>query len=447
MHLSDIINIINGSCINSKKNDVLFKRVIIDSREVKKNDLFIALKGKNYDAHNYIQDILNKKPSAIIVERNINIDTKIPIIKVESTHNCLIQIGKYYRSLFHGNIIAITGSVGKTTTKELISIILSKKYNVVKSDGNRNNHIGVPMTLTKLNNSYDIAVLELGMNHKNEISKLSSICNPNLSVITNIGTAHIGNLGSKKEIYKAKLEIVDGMNKGKLIINSDDDYLKKMKKINNIDIIKCGLNNNELKVTNIKYDIFKTIFRLIHNNKEYEFTINVPGTHIINDCILAIKVGQIYNVSFEDMIDAINEYKPLNNRLNIKEYEDNILIDDCYNSNYESVIALINYIKNINKAKIIILGDILELGKYSKVIHKRIGKYLNKNGFKNIIFVGKYMYYAHKKNKNSFYFKNNEDVIEYLKSINIINKLILIKGSRGMHLEEISLFLESKLKK
>lgn len=445
MKIIDIIDEIDGIVINGENIDKNFNNVIIDSRCLNKNDLFIALKGNNYDPHNYIEEIIEKKPAAIIVEKNITIKTKIPIIKVENTYKCLMDIGSKFRKAFLGDVIAVTGSAGKTTTKELISLILSKKYNVLKSIGNKNNHVGVPLTLTQLNNDYDIGVLELGMNHKNEISKLSKVCNPSIGIITNIGTAHIGNLGSKKNIYKAKMEIIDGMDSGILIVNGDDKYLGKLKS-SKLNIIKCGIKKGDIRVTRINYGLFKSIFYVINNNKEYKFTLNIPGAHLVKNCLLAIKIGDMYNVPFEDMVDAIASYKTLENRLDVKIYKDNILVDDCYNSNYESVKALIEYIKNINKNKILILGDILELGKYSKRIHKKIGKLLRKNKLENIIFTGEYMYYAHKKNKNSVYLKTTEKVIKYLENIDIHNSLILIKASRGEHLEDISEYLNNRLK-
>lgn len=448
MKLFDIIKATKGYVINQKFKNKEFNKVVIDSRLVNKNDVFIAIKGKHFDGHNYIKDIIKKKPCAIIISENIDINTNIPIIKVDDTHKCLMDIGSYCRNKFNGSIIAVTGSVGKTTTKELISLILSKKYKVLKSEGNKNNHIGVPLTLTQLNNQYDVAVLELGMNHKNEISNLSKLVKPNISIITNIGTAHIGNLGSKKNIFKAKMEIIDGMDSGNLILNNDDKYLKKVDNFDKIQITKCGIKNcDDMIIDEIKCDIFKTQFCILFNNKKYKFILNIPGIHLIKNCLIAIKIGQIYNISFEDMIDAVKEYKPLNNRLNISCYGNNILIDDCYNSNYESVLGLINYIKDIKKEKIIVLGDILELGKYSKKVHIKIGKVLNKYKFRNLIFVGEYMYYAHKKNSGSIYFKNNDELINYLNNNNINNSLILVKGSRGMHLEEIVLFLNNKLKK
>lgn len=433
MFISDILKTINGEVINGVSVDNTFNDIVTNSREVKERDIFIALSGNNYDGHEFIEDAITKGASAIIVSKHTDTETNIPLIMVSDTKEALIQIGAYYRNNFKGKVIAITGSAGKTMTKELIYNILSKKYKVLKNEGNKNNHIGVPLTLSKLNNDYEFAVIEVGMNHKGEISKLSSIIKPNTSVITNIGTSHIGNLGSQKNIFKAKLEILDGMDSGTLIINNDDKYLKKIKCNKKIDIIKF----DDLTISKIESTLYTTKFNIKYKEKNYEFLLNVPGSYLVKNCLLAIKVGIKYNVSFEDIIGAIKEYKPLNNRLNIQKIDNNILIDDCYNSNYESVISLINYLKNIDRDKVIILGDILELGKYSKKIHKKIGKILNKNKFHNLLFVGKYMYYAHRKNKKSKYFHNNNELIEYLKKINIDNSIILVKGSRGMHLESV----------
>ena len=230
MKLSQINKIINGK-IN---NDISFNKIKVNSKEIQPGDLFLAIN----KGHDYIDEAINNGAVAIISEKEL--DT--PSIKVDNSVITLGKIAHYIRNLYNIPLIAITGSVGKTTTKELIYLVLSKKYKVLKSNKNQNNHIGLPLTLLNLNNTYDVIVTELGMNHFNEISYLSNICNPNYAVITNIGTAHIGNLGSKKNILKAKLEILDGMNEGYLIVNNDDKYLNKLKntiKVNS-KILKIG---------------------------------------------------------------------------------------------------------------------------------------------------------------------------------------------------------------
>lgn len=436
MRILDVLDIVHGKCDNMK--DRIVKGFAIDSRCIQNGDVFIALKGKNYDGNDYIEDAIKNGASAIITEKKTK--CKVSVIEVLDTYDSLRCIGKYYRDNFKGKVIAITGSAGKTTTKELISLILSKKYRVLKSEGNKNNHIGLPMTLMNLNNSYDMCVVELGMNHLGEIAHLSKICKPDIGIITNIGTAHIGNLGSKKNIFKAKMEITNGI-KEKLIVNGYDKYLKKVK-LKNIELV----NTNDLHVTKIVCDLQHSEFFVKKNDKEYKFTLNMIGKHLIQNCLLAIKVGEEYGVPFEDMIDAIKEYKTLDKRLNVKNYGNNILIDDSYNSNYESVKELIEYISKIDKEKLIILADILELGKYSKKIHQKIGKLLRKKKLKNVIFIGKNMYYAYKKNKSGIYFNTNDECTNYLHSLDLENKLILIKGSHGMHLEQIVSLLEEKMK-
>lgn len=444
MNLNELLNITSGVVINNKYSNKSFKEISINSKEILTNSLFIALRGKKYDAHDYLDEVIKKKPIFILVDKDVYIKTKIPIIKVDDCYDALIKIGLYYRKCFNGKVICVTGSAGKTMTKELIYNILKIKYKVLKSNGNHNNHIGLPLTLSKLNNNYDIAVMEVGMNHLNEIDKLSKMTLPNDSVITNIGTAHIGNLGSKKNIFKAKMEIINGMKDGNLIVNGYDNYLKKIKKIKNISVMKVGLDK-ELILKSIKSDLYKTSFKIIYQNKVYNFVLNIPGKHLIQNCMLAIKVGLLYGIDINAIINVINEYKPLNNRLNIYNYKSNILIDDSYNSNFESLSCLLNYLKDVNKNKILILGDILELGSYSKSIHIKIGKIIKKYKFNNVIFIGDNMYLAHKINKNSLYFKSNIDIINYIKNKNIVSSIIVVKGSNSMHLNEIVEFMKNYL--
>jgi len=234
MNVQMINKIVNGN-INIDY-DFKINKIKTNSKEVEEGDLFIAINKGN----DYIDEAINNKASCIIIEQDKIVD--IPTIKVESTINALGLIANYIRRQYDIPLIAITGSNGKTTTKDLISLILSSKYNILKSEKNQNNHIGLPQTLLKLNNKYDVVVLELGMNHLNEISYLSKICLPNYGIITNIGTAHIGNLGSKKNILKAKKEILDGLN-GYLLTNNNDRYLRKIKYKN---IIK--VNNKKMKL-------------------------------------------------------------------------------------------------------------------------------------------------------------------------------------------------------
>ena len=406
MKLSEINKILNGK-INK---DITFNKIRTSSKEIEKGDLFLAIN----KGHDYINEAIKNGAVAIICEKHLD----IPSIKVDDSILALGQIAHYIRSLYNIPLIAITGSVGKTTTKELIYLVLSKKYKVLKSNKNQNNHIGLSLTLLNLDETYDIVVTELGMNHFNEISYLSKICNPDYAIITNIGTAHIGNLGSKKNILKAKLEILDGMNEKKLIINNEDKYLKKIKntikvdtKSLNIKNIKCGFIQ-EFDIENVHF-VFNSF------------------KHLLNDVYIAIKIGLLFNIDLSLISEAISEYQTMDGRLNIinKNYK---IIDDSYNSSYEALIGGLDILKNESNKKFIILGDMLELGKYSIKYHKKINKYLNKVKNKEVLLIGNYTKFI-----KGIHFDSIDDIIGYLKSNIKENDIVYIKGSRKFNLDKI----------
>ena len=407
MHLSEINKVVDGIIYN----DVYINKIKTNSKEIEKGDLFLAIN----KGHDYINEAIDNGAVAIISE--IDVDN-IPYIKVNSSIAALGKIANYIRNKYNIPLIAITGSVGKTTTKELISLVLSKKYKVLKSLKNNNNHIGLPLTLLNLDDSYDIIVAELGMNHQGEIDYLSKICNPNYAVITNIGSAHIGNLGSKKNILKAKLEILNGMKDGYLIINNEDKYLKKIKYKNIIKVDKSSLNIKNYQ-DNIEFDI---------NN--IHFKINTYK-HLLIDFLIAIKIGMIFNVDLNLISEALVEYQNSEGRLNIIKSKYTI-IDDSYNSSFESLIGGLEILKDENKFKYIVIGDMLELGKYSYKYHKKINKYLKKINNKQVLLIGKYTKVIKGK-----HFNNIEDIINYLKENININDIIYLKGSRMMHLDKI----------
>ena len=419
MTLDEIIYIIKGKTrLTSNKK---INNICIDTRKIKKGDIFIALNGKKYDGHNYIKEAIRKGAIACIGEKDIEEDK---YIKVNSTYESLFLLGNYFRKKYNFPLIAITGSNGKTTTKELLVHILKSKYNILYNKESKNNIIGVSNTLFKSNKKYNLIVMELGSNHMGEISYLSKMCNPNTSIITNVGTSHLGYFKTKKNIFKEKTSIIAGMIDNNIIVNGDDEYLKKL------DYYKCGLNkNNNLIAYNIceykKYITFN-----INIDKEYTVTFNNPGKHFINDILLAIKVCLDYNIKIEDIINKIKTFKLVNKRMSIIKNKSNIIINDCYNSSYESVVAGINYIKKINKNKIIIIGDILELGKHSYKIHKKINKLLSKLKNTDIYTVGKYS-----RKIKGLNFTDSYELIKYLENIKIKDNYIYIKGSRGMNLD------------
>lgn len=425
MTLNEIIKIVGGKTdINSNEK---LKEIKTDSRKINKGDLFIALKGRNYDGDDFIDEAIKRGAIACITEKKVN----DKCILVSDINKVLFDLGNYIRNGFNIPLIAITGSNGKTTTKDLIYHILSSKYKVIKNEGNKNNLIGVSETLFKLDDTYEIIIMELGSNHMGEISYLSRMCNPDIGLITNIGSSHLGYFKTRKNIFKEKISIMDGMNKKELIVNGDDKYLKKLKQY------KCGRNsNNDLIAYNI-YEGEDYISFCIYVDKEYRVTFNNPGLHFINDILLAIKVSLIYGVKMKTIVRKISSFKITEKRMNLISAGSNNILNDCYNSSYESIVAGLNYLNNIKKNKVLIIGDILELGKYSKKIHKKVNREIKKGIYSKVLTVGDYSRYI-----NGIHFNNSDELIEYLCKNPIKNSYIYVKGSRRMNLDKVVDFLQ-----
>lgn len=415
MNLKEILSFI-GIGIDTS---LVINSIKTNSKEVKEGDLFLAIN----KGHDYIDEAISNGAVAIIVENSFKYD--VFTIHVDSTKEVLKKLAIYMRSLYKIPLIAVTGSTGKTTTKDLISLVLSKKYNVLKSIKNHNNKIGLPLTLLNLNESYDLIVTEMGMNQRYEISELSNIAKPDYAVITNIGSAHMGNLGGYKNILKAKLEILDGMDNGTLVINKCDKRLRKVKYKNKISVDK-----KELNISCIKYLEDSIEFYI----DDIKFKFNSPFKHLLTDVFIAIKMGELFNVPLNLISEAIEEFEMENGRLKILHGKYTI-IDDSYNSSYEAVIGGLNTLKNIKKFKFIILGDILELGKYSKKYNKKINRFLKKIKNKQVILIGKFTKYI-----KGIHFSTIEEINDYLKDNLIPDSVIYIKGSRRMNLDKIKIY-------
>lgn len=438
MKIEELKELLKGEIINKGKNNT-FKNIVIDSRKVEKGDLFIALRGKYQDGHNYIKDAIQKGACMIVTEENVEAKQKAGIIKVEDTLESLWTLAEYYRLQYQAPVIAVTGSVGKTTTKNLIAEVLGSNYKVLKSEKSFNNHFGVPLTLLELNDEYDLVLLELGMNHAGEISKLSRLCQPNVSVITNIGTSHIGNLGSKKNILKAKMEILDGMDEmGILILNDDDEYLHSILDIENCSIYRVGTKDN----VDFKAELLDKEFKV--TVQQVEYIIPILENYLLPNYLIAIQIGILFGLHMEQIIENIKKFKMEEHRLEVIDKGNYKIIDDSYNASFESFTAALSTLDKKNNY-LFILGDMAELGKYSRKMHKKLGNLLKKFPNKDILLVGNYVKYIANKNKKiSKRFENNEQLISLLKEIDLTNKTVFLKGSHMMKLEDIRYFLENQ---
>lgn len=432
MNILEILNITKGSLINKINLNLNINKFKINSKDINKGDCYIALIG-NTDGHKYIKNAIKNGASLIIVSKKVSYN--IPTILVQDTTKALGHLATLIRNKYQPKVIAITGSVGKTTTRQLIYTILKTKYKCHQSKKNYNNHIGVPLTMFDLNKDDEIAIVEMGMNHFNEIKYLSKMVTPDIAVITKIGTSHIGNLGSKKNILKAKLEIKEGL-KGPLFVNGDDELLKKEK------AYKSGFDkNNNLIAYNLKTSLTNSTFNININDKEYEIKINLPS-HLINNVLIAIHIGLYLNIDINTIINALKNYHSYDMRMNIlHDHHNNTIINDCYNSSLESLTGVLKLLEQEKQNKLLILGDINELGSYSKEIHEQIPPLLNKINNKKVILIGKQIT---KIKYEASYFNNYQEVISYLKNKQIKDTLILIKASRSLKLENITNFLINK---
>ena len=438
MYLEDIIKVINGNLICGENTSL--DNFTINSKEINKDDIFVGIKGETIDGSKFYLDALKKGAKGVIINKGIykeKVDGKF-IVEVDDTTKALQQIAAYKRDNINIPVIGITGSVGKTSTKDMISSVLSTKYKVCKTKGNLNNHLGVPLTILSLKDE-EVLVVEMGMNHLGEISVLSKIARPDISVITNVGTAHIGNLGSRENILKAKLEILDGMNNGKLIINNDNDMLHNWYLNNKDNVITVGINNDsDIMATDIKYDEY-TNFKY----KDNEITVKVGGEAFIYNSLIGIAVGSLLNIDIEDIKKGIFNLELTKMRLEIvKSKHEFTIINDCYNANYDSMKSSITYLsKMTGNKKIAVLGDMLELGDYSMELHRKVGEVLKDTNIDIVILVGELSKYiketASTSNNTVIRCNNNKEAADKDLSLASKDDVILIKASNSMNFKEI----------
>lgn len=377
--VNELIEATSGRFINQAQNTII-RGISIDSRTMHNKDAFIAIKGSNFDGHDFIDEAINKGASCIIVHSSefiVHSKKKVPIMKVSDTTKALGDIARFQRRKFNIPVIAVTGSNGKTTTKEMIAHILSRKFKVLKNEGTKNNQIGLPLTLLKLNSSYDIAVLEVGTNHPGEIFYLARICQPNIGIIINIGPGHLANLGDLGGVFREKYKIVENLEKPYIgILNADDDLLKRriFIKSEKAIVLGFGMNNHcDFFASHVKNVNDKIKFCV---NQKYKFTLKTPGYYNIYNALAAITVARIFGIAYKDIILRLNTFDFPQSRLKLMELNSVKFIDDTYNSNPLSLKQALNVLVNFRTAgrKIFVMGDMLELGSYKKSFHYQAGQ-------------------------------------------------------------------------
>ncbi len=445
---NDIKKACNGTFVGNKELlNSYINGVCIDSRKAEKGFLYVPFKGEKVDGHDYISSAFSNGAILTLSEKDLP-DAKFPYIKVESSMKAIQEIAKSYRDTLNVKIIGITGSVGKTSTKEIVAATLSSKYKVLKTEGNYNNEIGLPLTIFKIKKEHQIAVLEMGISDFGEMDLLSSIAKPDICVITNIGACHLETLKNLDGVLKAKTEMFLHMKKdGIILLNGDDPKLRTITKYQGITPAFYGLNdNNDIFANEIKSHGLKGISAKIFdkkNNKRHEVFVNIPGMHMIYNALAAVFIAKYFDMSHEDIEKGLKTLKPVSGRINIINSKNNLtIIDDCYNANPTSMKASIDVLDLANTRKVAILGDMFELGENEKSLHKEIGEHLNLKDIDVLVTIGnlsKHIYSSEKKlsKDNKFYFENIDEFLNNYTSFIKENDTILIKASNSMNFKRI----------
>lgn len=434
--------------------DVEITGVSIDSRSIQPGELFIAIQGDNFDGHNFIRSALEKGASGIMAHKQMSSD--VPAIFVDNTLEALGSLARGYRIMRGCQVIGITGSVGKTTTKEMMADILGTTYHTCRTQGNHNNNVGLPLSILKMDENCEMAVMEMGMNHFREMAYLTSIARPNVAVINNIGTMHIEHLGSREGILNAKMEILEGLlPNGIVIFNGDEPLLWNQKDRLSQKVIYFGIENAacDVRASKIKQADGGMYFCISGLGEEFEVFVPAEGQHIVYDALAAITVAIVEKVRPERIQLALAMFRNTGSRQSIYEKAGFTIIEDCYNAGPESMKAALGVLAEHQKngRRIAVLGDMLELGTSSIAEHYRLGRLAAEKA--DMVFA----YGPHSdrvvigaitggiNTKNTGRFNTHEELAAMLRRVAKSGDTLLFKGSRGMKMERaLELFLQGK---
>ncbi len=419
--------------------NVLVSGVFTDTRKPVPGGLFLALAGERFDGHAFVPSLEEGDTAAVLIGREL--ETVLPAVIVKDTGRALCDLAAWHRARFDIPVIALTGSVGKTTTKEMIAVVLSRRGKTLKTEGNLNNNIGMPLTLLRLDDDDTAAVIEMGMNHAGELSLLTSVCRPTAALITNVGVNHIENLGSRENILKAKLEILEGLEKGSLVfLNADNDLLAPLD-LPDFEVVRYGLEADApITAREIETAADGTDFTLCVYGETARVRLNSPGVHNVCNALAAAAVGYHHGVPVSQIADALAEYAPTGRRQRTVKYGDVTLIDDCYNASPTSTKASLEVLAGSPGRRIAILGDMLELGSFAEDMHKDVGAYCK--GRADLLFAyGRLSRYtaqlAGAAGVPSRSFTDAAELSREVKKILAGGDTVLVKGSRGMKMEQI----------
>lgn len=451
LSFDELVEGLKGKVIFEGTNKT-FNEICTDTRKIAKDNVFLALKGENFNGNEFALKALDMGASIVIVDEVLFEDKEVKdlnkgtVIKVSNTYQSLLSLAKYYREKLRIKVVGITGSTGKTSTKDLTSAFLSGKYKVFKTEGNFNNHIGLPLMILKLSSEYDVAVLELGMSNLKEIHTLAECARPDIAVITNIGLSHIENLKTQDNILKAKMEITDFFNeKNTLIVNAQDEYLQDLK-CQKYEILKTGYDDKfNFVAKSIKILENKTVFDISDDGIDYTFDLPMVGAHNVLNALLAVAVSKKLGLTFKEMIEGLKNIKATSMRLQFIKKDNITIINDCYNASPDSMKAALDVLNSTKgKRKVAILGTMNELGHEAENSHEKVAEYAK--GRVNLLIVTGDYSESYKKGfeKNDIRIYNTKvELIEDLKNVVKDGDVILVKASRGIKYEDIVKHLEN----
>lgn len=430
----------------------------IDSRRIEKGGLFFAAEGEKADGHKFIGQVFEKgalcvitmkTPEAVEKEHGVPVCAWGAYILVEDSFLALKKIGAYYRSRLSIPVVGITGSVGKTSTKEFIAGVLAEKYHVLKTEGNFNNEIGLPLTLLRIRDEHEAAVVEMGISEFGEMSRLGEMARPDICVITNIGQCHLENLHDRAGVFKAKTEIFDYMQEdGKVCLNGEDDFLSKVETVNGRAVHYFGISKNpnfEVYATDIENKgLFGSSAMLHLKDEVFPIEISLPGQHMVINAAAAAMVGNLLNLTTKQIQAGIKKVAPVGGRSNLLRLSDRVVIDDCYNANPVSMKAAVDLLLTAEGRTVAVLGDMFELGENALKMHAEVGAYAVEKGVDVLCAVGEQseaMYQAALDgagdNQKILYFKDQETLLNGLPSLLKSKDTILVKASHGMGFDKV----------
>lgn len=430
--------------IDNEYMDQGIQGISIDSRDIKSQNLFIPFKGENVDGHKYVAQALKDGAGASFYQKGMPLDERVdgPIIWVEDTLTALQQLAKAYLEFVNPQVIAVTGSNGKTTTKDMIESVLKPQFKVKKTQGNYNNEIGMPLTILELDLDTEISILEMGMSGFHEIEFLSNLAEPNIAVITNIGESHMQDLGSREGIAKAKSEITVGLQPGGLFIYDGDEPLLEpyVNQLTNVDLISIGKNSTNSLVSQMESINNDGIAFTI--NEEERFELPILGEHNMKNATIAIAVGKRLNLSYDTIFNNLSKVQLTGMRMQQYHTSDNsLVINDAYNASPTSMKAAIDTLTVMDGRKILVVGDVLELGPDSQIMHEQVGKYLDGKAIDTLFTFGTESQYISNVGKQYVnhveHFEDKQKLIQTIKTYVQPEDKVLVKGSRGMKLEEV----------